>query len=242
MMKKILDYITKDENGQRQFAIVFAIVGTLVAIAVTFISWRVENTFYQNIGPGVSVPIGFLCVYFLGIRKNIGNVLGFVANINEVIVNTLFGNFGFLVSAIYFGFSHIVGFFDWRNNRDENGNTAVRDLDRQKGLGTLVFFLVLSTIFVILNIQFQWIEADFRSLMFWANLIVMYLSIVAQGAMVLRYRYAWWIWFVLNLFAVPVQFISGNYVFAVMYIFYEINCVLALYAQYTSEVEINADI
>lgn len=233
-MRKFLDYITKDAKGQSQFAIVFGIMGTLVALTMTYVFWNNDNAFYQNIGPGLSVPVGFLCVYYLGIRKNIGNVLGFIANINETAINTVFGNFGFVMSAIYFGFSHVVGYIDWSNNTDETGTTAVRDIEKRKGLGTLLFFLALGTVFVLLNIHYQWIDADVKSPLFWANIVVMYLGIVAQGAMVLRYRYAWWIWFTLNIVAVPVQFISGNYVFAVMYLFYEINCILALYAQYTS--------
>lgn len=243
MFKKSLDYITKNPKGQKQWGIGFAITGTIISITMAILFWKPENSLYQNIGPSISVPIGFLCVYLLGIRKNFGNILGITANINEIAVNTLFGNFGFVMSAIYFGFSHIVGYIDWNKNKEEDGSTSVRDLDMKQGMGTLIFFLVLGTLFIAANWYFKFFgDTSLTSPMFWANVAVMYLSIVAQGTMVLRYRYSWWIWFATNVISIPVQFASGNYVFGVMYIFYEINCILAIYAQYSSSVDTETEV
>lgn len=235
-MIKFLDYITKDEVGQKRWSIFFGLVGTIIAFLMAILFWNNDIMLYKNIGPSVSVPIGFLCVYYLGIQKNRGNVFGILANINEIIVNTLFGNFGFVIGAIYNGVSHVIGYQDWKNNTNEKGQTKVRDINDKKGLGLLLLFLILGTLFVIMNYVFDWIgDINIYSPIFWGNILIMYLGIVAQGAMVMRYRYAWWLWLITNVFAVPIQIISGNYVFGVMYLFYEINCILALYAQYTSD-------
>ncbi|MGL4662793.1 MAG: nicotinamide riboside transporter PnuC [Culicoidibacterales bacterium] len=235
-MKKFLDYITKDQKGQRIWAILFGSVGTMIAFAMAILFWDSSRELYKNIGPSLSVPIGFLCVYYLGIQKNRGNILGMVANVNELIVNILFGNFGFVAGAVYNGISHVVGFLEWNTNSNESGVTQVRDIKERKGIVTLIFFLVLGTVFVFANWHFNWIgNNDLSSPIFWGNIVILYLGIVAQGAMVLRYRYSWWLWFAVNIIAIPIQFVTGNYVFGVMFIFYELNCVLSLYAQYTSE-------
>lgn len=234
-MIKVLDYITKDPKGQRIWAIIFGSVGTVIAFAMMLLFWNTAESFYKNIGPSLSVPIGFLCVYYLGIQKNRGNILGMIANVNELVVNALFGNFGFVAGAVYNGISHVIGFFEWNTNTNESGVTQVRDIKEKKGITTLIFFLILGTAFVFANWHFNWIgNNDITSLNFWGNIVILYLGIVAQGAMVLRYRYSWWLWFAVNLVAIPIQFASGNYVFGVMFIFYELNCILSLYAQYTT--------
>lgn len=233
MLRKILDYITKDPKGQKQWGIGFAIVGTIVSITIAKVTWNPQGSLYKNIGPSLSVPVGFLCVYLLGMRKNVGNILGITANLNEIAVHTTFGNFGYLISSIYFGISHLFGYIDWNQNKDEDGNTQIRDLDNKNGVKTLFFFLALGTVFVIVNHYFKWFTVTDNPLVFWGNIVVMYLLIVAQGTMILRYRYSWWIWFASNLISIPLQISTGNYVFAVMFFFYEINCILALYAQYT---------
>lgn len=235
MLRKSLDYITKNPKGQKQWGIGFAIVGTLVSIAIAIVIWNPQNSLYKNIGPSLTVPIGFLCVYLLGLRKNAGNVLGIMANINEIAVHTIFGNFGYLISSIYFGVSHLFGYIDWNKNKNEDGSTKIRDLDKNQGVGTLLFFLALGTVFVVVNWHFKWFTVTDKPLVFWGNIIVMYLLIVAQGTMILRYRYSWWIWFASNVISIPIQIESGNYVYAVMFFFYEINCILALYAQYSSD-------
>lgn len=233
---KILNYISKNKKGQQHFAIFFVIVGTLIALGITITFWDNEASLYRNIGPGISIPVGLLCVYYLGIQRNFGNFLGILANINEIIVNAMFNNFGFVVSASYFFLSHIIGAFEWNKNKDENNVTRVRDANSTNGKRMIFGFLVIATIFVLLNWSQGWIVAQ-TPLLFWLNIIVMYLSIIAQGAMVMRFRYAWWVWFSVNLFAIPTQFISGNYIFGIMYIFYQINCIIALYAQYTTDVK-----
>lgn len=236
-MIKFLDYITKDPKGQKNWAIFFGLTGTIVAIIMTYLFYDETVSFYKNFGPGLSVPIGFLCVYYLGVQKNRGNILGMAANVNEIGVNLSFSNFGFAISAGYYFITHVFGFFDWRNNTNEKGDTRVRDAKSNKDFMFLIFFLVLATAIVLFLYQ----DKDLREqvfpgigFIFWGNIIAMYLGIIAQGTMVLRYRYSWIIWITLNFIAIPVQFASGNYIFGVLYSFYQLNAFIGLYAQYTS--------
>lgn len=234
-MKKILNYITENDQGVRLWAVVFGSIGTITAIITGFIAYSSTQNIVQNFFPIISVPIGFLCVYFLGMRKNIGNILGFIANLFELCVNIAFNNFGFAISTIYFGCTHVLGFFDWKKNIDEQKNTKIKKLAHSRDFIILLIVLVLSTIIFLLSQYIQYLinpKIEFLSWFFWANILAMYLGIVAQGAMILRYRYSWWIWFGLNLIAIPTQFFSGNIVYGVMYCFYQLNVILSLYAQY----------
>lgn len=234
-IRKNLDYITKNEKGIKQWTIFFGITGVIMATVMTILFYSPEQTFIQNFLPGVSVPVGMLCVYLLGVRKNTGNVLGIIANVFETIINTSFGNFGFVVSAVYYGITHVFGFFDWRKNTDENNNAIIEKLESKRDIITLILVLVFSTVYVYVASINGWIDTGLSTFMYVANIAIMYIGIIAQGTMVLRYRFSWILWIIFNLIAIPVQFISGNYVFGVMYILYQINALISTYAQYTSE-------
>ncbi|GBU11071.1 hypothetical protein AwErysi_06870 [Erysipelotrichaceae bacterium] len=236
-MKRFLDYITLDARGIKIWSIVFGLTGTIFAIILGILFYSPEQSFIQNIVPSISVPIGFLCVYYLGLRKNIGNILGFIANILEFIVNTAFGNFGFYISTIYYGLSHVFGYIDWNKNLDADNKIKVRDLSNKRDLFILVIMLIFSTIFVFIAKIIGLLPFEVTSFAFIGNILVMYLGIVAQGTMMLRYRYAWFIWIAMNCFAIPIQFLTGNYVYGMMYCFYQLNAFICLYAQYHTRVE-----
>jgi len=234
-MIRFLNFITKTEKGIKIWSVIFGLIGTLVAIYMTYMFYSPQRTFIQNYLPALSVPIGFLCVYLLGVRKNLGNILGMIVNILESIVNLAFGNFGFVITAVYYETTHIFGYFSWKKNEDKHNSAIIRKMGTKRDKVILIAVLTMSTITVWLLYILKFISPEASVFLFAGNIISMYLGIVAQGTMVLRYRHAWIIFFCLNVVAIPIQFISGNVVYGVMYIFYQINVVITLYGQFSKQ-------
>ena len=70
---------------------------------------------------------------------------------------------------------------------------------------------------------------------FWINVIAFILSITAQAAMILRYSFNWWLWIISNFVWLTVNLMSGNYIFAIQTMVYQVNSFVGLYEWYRSE-------
>jgi len=55
------------------------------------------------------------------------------------------------------------------------------------------------------------------------------LSITAQATMILRYSFNWWIWIAVNFVWLIVNLMTGNYIFAIQTMVYQINSFIGLY-------------
>ncbi|MGL5041897.1 MAG: nicotinamide riboside transporter PnuC [Culicoidibacterales bacterium] len=232
---KALDYITKNEQGRKRWTVGFTLTGAIVALWSGITSFNEAGSWIQNFLPSISFIVGLLCVFQLGRRKNSGNVLGLIANSLEMIINIAFGAFGFVISTTYFFISHVIGFFDWRNHTDDTGHANIEKLNTSRDFIVLAVMIFLSSAYLVLAFFMGWVDLTTGPFFIIANIIAMYVGILAQGLMIFRYRISWILWIVLNLFAIPVQFLSGNFVFGCMYILYQINALLTAYAQYTTK-------
>jgi len=70
---------------------------------------------------------------------------------------------------------------------------------------------------------------------FWINVIAFVLSITAQAAMILRYSFNWWLWIIVNFVWLIVNLMSGNYIFAIQTMVYQVNAFIGLYEWHRSE-------
>lgn len=231
-MDKLLRYITEDDRCVKIWLSVFVTMGTISGLVVGIMFWDQSLPFLQNILPIVTTPIGFSCVYLLGNGKNSGNTMGFLSNISEGLVNFMYGNFGLFISVIYYGVTHILGLFDWSRNRGADGRVPVKGINSRQDWIVMIGALVLSTLVTYLMYVTGNIPFNILSFEMIANVAVMYLGILAQGLMILRYKFAWWVWVILNVIAIPLNFMTGNAVFAIMYCFYLLNALITLYYQY----------
>ena len=68
--------------------------------------------------------------------------------------------------------------------------------------------------------------------------IAFILSITAQAAMILRYSFNWWLWILSNFVWLTVNLMSGNYIFAIQTMVYQVNSFVGLYEWYRSEQEL----
>ena len=190
--------------------------------------------------------IGLLCVVSLSFRKNIaGNGLGMLATAGEVIVQATSGAVGLMLAPLFNFFSHAYGVKYWANNTDADGNMIPKSANKYVWLLTVGFIIVGLALFPIIN---RWLDAQGYGVIdddgsqflgmidfFWINVVAFVLSITAQATMILRYSFNWWLWIVVNAVWLIVNIMTGNTIFAIQTVIYQINAVVGLYGWYRSE-------
>lgn len=215
--------------------VVALFMGFLLTTEQTLLDW-----FYL----GVSV-IGLLCVVGLSFRKNlVGNGLGVVATSGEVVVQATSGATGLMLAPLFNLMTHIYGMAYWRRATDADGDMIPRSANKWVwlitlsciGLGLAVFpavndFLIAQGYGVIEDDGSMFYGISF----FWINVLAFVLSITAQAMMILRYSFNWWLWIVVNLVWLIVNIMSGNIIFAIQTVIYQVNAIIGLYGWYRSE-------
>ena len=190
--------------------------------------------------------IGLLCVVSLSFRKNIaGNGLGMLATAGEVIVQATSGAVGLMLAPLFNFFSHAYGVKYWANNTDADGNMIPKSANKYVWLLTVGFIIVGLALFPMIN---RWLDAQGYGVIdddgsqflgmidfFWINVVAFVLSITAQATMILRYSFNWWLWIVVNAVWLIVNLMTGNTIFAIQTVIYQVNAVVGLYGWYRSE-------
>ena len=190
--------------------------------------------------------IGLLCVVSLSFRKNIaGNGLGMLATAGEVVVQATSGAVGLMLAPLFNFFSHAYGVKYWANNTDADGNMIPKSANKYVWLLTIGFIIVGLALFPIIN---RWLDAQGYGVIdddgsqflgmidfFWINVVAFVLSITAQATMILRYSFNWWLWIVVNAVWLIVNIMTGNTIFAIQTVIYQVNAVVGLYGWYRSE-------
>ena len=190
--------------------------------------------------------IGLLCVVSLSFRKNIaGNGLGMLATAGEVIVQATSGAVGLMLAPLFNFFSHAYGVKYWANNTDADGNMIPKSANKYVWLLTIGFIIVGLALFPMIN---RWLDAQGYGVIdddgsqflgmidfFWINVVAFVLSITAQATMILRYSFNWWLWIVVNAVWLIVNIMTGNTIFAIQTVIYQVNAVVGLYGWYRSE-------
>lgn len=190
--------------------------------------------------------IGLLCVVSLSFRKNIaGNGLGMLATAGEVIVQATSGAVGLMLAPLFNFFSHAYGVKYWANNTDADGNMIPKSANKYVWLLTIGFIIVGLALFPMIN---RWLDAQGYGVIdddgsqflgmidfFWINVVAFVLSITAQATMILRYSFNWWLWIVVNAVWLIVNLMTGNTIFAIQTVIYQVNAVVGLYGWYRSE-------
>lgn len=184
--------------------------------------------------------IGLLCVVSLSFRKNIaGNGLGMLATAGEVIVQATSGAVGLMLAPLFNFFSHAYGVKYWANNTDADGNMIPKSANKYVWLLTIGFIIVGLALFPMIN---RWLDAQGYGVIdddgsqflgmidfFWINVVAFVLSITAQATMILRYSFNWWLWIVVNAVWLIVNIMTGNTIFAIQTVIYQVNAVVGLY-------------
>lgn len=194
---------------------------------------------------GVSV-IGLLCVVGLSFRKNlVGNGLGVLATAGEVVVQATSGAVGLMLAPMFNFFTHAYGMMNWRAHTDNDGNMIPKSANKYIWSVTVVFIAAGLALFPIIN---EWLIAQGYGVIaddgskflgvisfFWINVVAFVLSITAQVTMILRYSFNWWLWILVNVVWLIVNVMSGNIIFAIQTMIYQVNAIVGLYGWHRSE-------
>lgn len=189
---------------------------------------------------------GLLCVVSLSFRKNIaGNGFGMLATAGEVVVQSTSGAVGLMLAPLFNFFSHAYAVRYWSAHTDEDGDMIPKTASKYIWLITLVFIAIGLMLFPIINqkltqLGFGVIDDDGSRFLgmidfFWINVAAFVLSITAQMAMILRYSFNWWLWIIVNTVWLVVNLMTGNVIFAIQTVIYQINAIIGLYGWYRSE-------
>lgn len=194
---------------------------------------------------GVSV-VGLLCVLGLSFRKNfVGNGFGMLATAGEVVVQGTAGAVGLMLAPIFNFFTHTYGMINWCAYTNDDGEMLPKSSNKYIWSITAVFIAAGLMLFPIIN---EWLVAQGYGIVeddgsrflgvisfFWINVAAFVLSITAQVAMILRYSFNWWLWILVNFVWLIVNIMSGNIIFAIQTVIYQINAIVGLYGWQRSE-------
>ncbi|WP_127959925.1 nicotinamide riboside transporter PnuC [Serratia microhaemolytica] len=226
-MKQALTWITKTPEGISFWSKCYLTIGAIIAIIVGVVTWE---SYWTTLAIFVSVG-GYACVYYLGLRKNIGNVIGLVVNVGDGCIQFQYQAFGLAIAPVYYFMTHLIGLVSWNKHKDKDDKATLNHDKRSAFLSFIVFGVIGSAILFYLYRQDYFKE--FSSFFFLMNILGMLIGIVAQGLMIMRFRMAWWGWFLANVFWLIINFMTGNWVYFFQTIWYQVNVLITLYDQYT---------
>lgn len=232
--ENILDHFI---DGGKWFKTYRAIWFALAFIITIYLGFQQllepENLWWMTAIFVVTALLGYFCVSSLADRSPLmGNVLGLASNIGEVFTQLVFGNVGMACAAIYYGITHVLGFFTWtdKKNQTDDGKIMVSNLTKMGAILTLVFTVI--GIFVVSQYGAIFNMDTTNSFIYWMNIIAFVVGILAQFTMIMRKPFSWVLWAITNVIWFTLNVQSGNYIFAAQSVLYEVNAVLAIYAWY----------
>jgi len=241
MRIQLLDNLTG--KWAMKWTVIWFICG-VIALSTGF--WlTTEHTTLDMFYLGVSL-IGLVCVVSLSFRKNImGNGLGMTATAGEVVVQATSGAVGLMLAPLFNFFTHVYGIFYWSKHTDVDGDMIPKAANKAIWLITAAFIIIGLALFPTVNnllatYGFAVVEDDNSKFLgfisfFWINVIAFILSITAQAAMILRYSFNWWLWIIVNFVWLIVNLMSGNFIFAIQTMIYQVNAFIGLYEWHRSE-------
>lgn len=168
---------------------------------------------------------GLVCVILLAKRKNMGNVMGMLANIAECCANFLNGNIGAGLPSICYFSSHIYGLLTWQRNQDKNKNVKSRILSEKAFLYTIL--ILIATVFLNIYLT-DVIGAENSIYQLITNCFIFGLGIVAQLLLMMRYSFNWYLWVILNVLVIGLNIYTNNIIIAIQYSIYLFNAIYGI--------------
>ena len=213
----------KVAGGWNLFEIMWLVLFTSIAVGFTVIS---KDSFF-----GFTVFItGVLCV----VLAAKGNLMSYVFGMYNTVcyaylayINGLFGEV--MLNLLFFVPMNVIGFYMWKNNRQENGKLVMRQMDL-RGLLLVGGGCVMGCLLLGFGLSFipgqnsPYIDAT-----------TTVLSIVATFLMVRRFKEQWLVYIVLNLFTVllwTIRMLEGSEEGLLMIIMWSAYLVNAVYGYY----------
>ncbi|WP_260858067.1 nicotinamide riboside transporter PnuC [Bacillus sp. FJAT-22090] len=177
-------------GGWNLFEIIWLVLFTSIAIGFTVIS---KDSLF-----GLTVFItGVLCV----VLAAKGNLMSYVFGMYNTIgytylayINGLFGEV--MLNMLFFVPMNVIGFFMWKNNRQENGKLVMRQMNLR---GLILVGVVSVLCCLLLGFGLSFIPGQNSP---YIDATTTVLSVVATFLMVRRFKEQWTVYIMLNLFTV----------------------------------------
>ncbi len=123
---------------------------------------------------------------------------------------------------IFYLLSQFYGFFFWKHRMNANKVQA-----RRLSLG---FFALISGVSLIVSTLTGWLLGVYTTdSQPWLDAFTTIPAIVAQVLMVMAYREQWYLWLFVDILAVIMWIVAGNYALAALYLFWCVNCLYGLH-------------
>lgn len=214
--------VDKTWGGWNLFEIVWLVLFTSIAVAFTVIS---KDSLF-----GFTVFItGVLCVVLAAKGSLMSYVFGMYNTVGYAYLAYINGLFGeVMLNLLFFVPMNVVGFYMWKNNRQE-GKLSMRHMD-------LKWLFLVGAVCVIgcllLGIGLSFIPGQNSP---YIDAITTVLSIVATFLMVSRFKEQWLVYIVLNMFTVllwVIRMLEGSGEGVLMIVMWSAYLVNAAYGYY----------
>ncbi len=170
---------------------------------------------------------GLICVILMTRRSQVANYFGLLSTFGESIGNFLGGNIGAGMPHIYNFSTHVYGIFNWRKNHDDEDKVITRSLTVKQYLVVILSIVILFGLNVLIT-HLLGVENVMWQLVL--NGLIFGLAIPAQTLLMMRYYYSWYLWIVMNVFMVILNFFGPepNPVIGAQYCVYLFNSLYGL--------------
>lgn len=213
----------KVAGGWNLFEISWLVLFTSIAVGFTVIT---KDSLF-----GFTVFItGVLCV----VLAAKGNLLSYVFGMYNTVgyaylayINGLFGEV--MLNLLFFVPMNVIGFYMWKNNRQEDGKLTMRQMDLR---GLLVVGMVCVIGCLLLGFGLSFIPGQNSP---YIDATTTVLSVIATFLMVRRFKEQWLVYIVLNLFTVllwTIRTLEGSGEGLLMIVMWSSYLVNAVYGYY----------
>lgn len=160
---------------------------------------------------------GIFSVLLCSRRKISYYVFGFIQVVTYIIISYRSQLFGQSVINLVYFVTMVIGCVNWARSYDE-GVVETRSLP----LWTNILLPIATLVFSAVGAWVLWKTSDQHPIM---DALTTVPAFVAQILMVTRFREQWWYWIFVDVVAVCMWIMAGNWCMAAQYLFWTANCV-----------------
>lgn len=170
---------------------------------------------------------GLICVILFTRRNQLGNYFGLLATFGESMGNFLGGNIGAGMPHIYNFCTHIYGIITWQKNHDNDDKVITRSLNLRQHIYVLAAFILIFSASILIT-TLSGVHNTLWQLII--NGVIFGLAIPAQTLLVMRYDFNWYLWIIMNLFVIALNFFGPepNPIIGAQYCIYLFNATYGL--------------
>ena len=224
-MTKIKNWFVKEYiKGWKPFDYMFLFGLMIVQTVICFILFDTGMGLFWNVFSLIASFIGTLATIICAKGKMSYYLWGFIQTIMFLIINVYCRLWVESAEQVYYLVTMIIGLFVWKHNiSKDTAEIKAKKLNVKQLVLTFIGLLVASVGIYTLD---KFVLCGAQPLLDTMSLSI---AIIANILCSFCYKEQWFLWFALDIIQTMMYFLTGNYVFAIMYIGWTINCVYGWY-------------